>query len=126
MIAPGRRSKCSSMSSSMVANWTASVPKHSTLTLIGRYADRIRNLDLAPVGEPRRNDVLRDVARGVGSGAVDLRRVLPGERTAAVRRGPAVRVDDDLAAGQPRVPHRPADHELAGGVHVEEVPRVQP
>ena len=36
-------------------------------------------------------------------------------------RGAAVGVDDDLAAGQPRVAHRPADHELAGRVDVDEV-----
>ena len=36
-------------------------------------------------------------------------------------RSAAVRVDDDLASGQAGVAHRPADHELAGRVHVDEV-----
>eukprot|EP01035_Chromulina_nebulosa_P040592 gene40592-54887_t len=40
------------------------------------------------------------VAAGVGRRAVHLGRVLAGEGPAAVGRGAAVRVDDDLAAGQ--------------------------
>ena len=86
-----------------------------------RDADRVGDLDLAAVGEPGGDDVLRDVARGVRGRAVDLRRVLARERAAAVRRGAAVGVDDDLAAGQAGVAHRPADHELAGRVDVDEV-----
>ena len=88
-----------------------------------RDADRVRDLDLAAVGEPGGDDVLRDVARGVGGRAVDLRRILARERAAAVRRRAAVGVDDDLAAGQAGVAHRPADHELAGRVDVDEVLR---
>src|SRR5205823_9930703 len=71
-----------------------------------RDADRVRDLELAAVGEARRNDVLRDVARGVGGGAVDLRRVLAREGTAAVARRAAVRVDDDLPSGEAGVAHR--------------------
>ncbi len=48
-------------------------------------ADRIRNLDGAAVGETGGNDVLGEVTRGVGSRAVNLRRILAGERAAAVR-----------------------------------------
>ena len=38
----------------------------------------------------------------------------------------AVGVDDDLAARQPGVAHRPAEHELAGRVHVDEVALLEP
>ena len=86
-----------------------------------RDADRVRDLDLAAVGEPGGDDVLRHVARGVRRRAVDLRRVLAGERATAVRRGAAVGVDDDLAAGQAGVAHRAADHELPGRVDEDEV-----
>ena len=89
-------------------------------------ADRVGDLDLAAVGEPGRDHVLRDVARGVRRRAVDLRRVLARERAAAVRRRAAVGVDDDLPAGQARVAHRPADHELAGRVDVDEVLLLEP
>ena len=78
-----------------------------------RDADRVGDLDLAAVGEAGRDDVLRHVARGVRGRAVDLGRILAREGAAAVRRGAAVGVDDDLASRQARVAHRPADHELA-------------
>ena len=86
-----------------------------------RDADRVRDVHLAAVGEPGRDDVLRDIAGGVRGRAVDLRRILAREGAAAVARSAAVRVDDDLASRQARVAHRPADHELAGRVHVDEV-----
>ena len=78
-----------------------------------RDADRVRDLELAAVGEPGRDDVLRDVARGVRGRAVDLRRILARERAAAVAGRAAVGVDDDLAPGEAGVAHRAADHELA-------------
>ena len=84
-----------------------------------RDADRVRDLDLAPVGEAGGDDVLGDVARGVRGGAVHLRRVLAGERAATVASHAAVGVDDDLAAGQAAVAHRAADLELAGRVDEE-------
>ncbi len=40
--------------------------------------------------------------------------------------GAAVGVDDDLAAREPRVPHRAPDHEAAGRVHVHEVLVLEP
>ena len=85
-----------------------------------RDADRVGDLDLAAVGETGGDDVLRHVARRVRGRAVDLRRVLAGERAAAVRGRAAVGVDDDLAPGQAGVAHRAADHELAGRVDVDE------
>ena len=82
-----------------------------------RRADRVCHLKLAPVGQAGRDDVLRDVARHVRGRSVDLRRVLAAERAAAVRRYAAVRVDDDLAAGEPGVGLRAADLEPSGRVH---------
>src|SRR5271170_3199445 len=49
-----------------------------------RDADRVSNLQLEAVGEPRRDDVLRDVPGRVRGRPVDLGRILPGERAAAV------------------------------------------
>src|SRR5205085_4942122 len=63
-----------------------------------RDADRIGHLELETVRQPGGHDVLRDVPRHVRAGPIDLRRVLPRETAAAVRRHPAVAVDDDLAA----------------------------
>ncbi len=93
-----------------------------------RHADRIGHLHLATLGDAGGDDVLGDVARGVGGRTVDLGRVLAGERAAAVAGHAAVGVDDDLAAGQAAVADRPADHELAGRVDVHLVLRqsVQP
>src|SRR5438445_11633455 len=64
-----------------------------------RDADDVRDLDLAAARETGRDDVLRDVTRGVRAGPVDLRRVLAAESAAAVRRVAAVRVDEDLTSG---------------------------
>ncbi len=83
------------------------------------HADGVGNLDLATLGEAGGDDVLRHVAAGVGGGAVDLGRVLAGERAAAVAGHAAVGVDDDLASGQAAVADRAADHEVAGRVDVE-------
>ena len=78
-----------------------------------RDADRVGDLHLGAVGQAGGDDVLGDPARGVGGRAVDLRRVLAGERAAAVAGHAAVGVDDDLAAGQARVADRAADDEAA-------------
>ena len=80
------------------------------------HADRVGDLDLAAVGRAGRHDVLGDPAGRVRGRAVDLGRVLARERTAAVATHAAVRVDDDLAAGQAAVAVRAADHEVAGRV----------
>ena len=85
-----------------------------------RDADAVRDLDLEPVGEARGDDVLGDPAGGVGGRAVDLRRILAAESATAVAGHAAVRVDDDLAAGQARVAHRPAGDEPAGRVDVDD------
>jgi len=86
------------------------------------HADRIRHLDLAALGQTGRHDVLGHVARRIGSGAIDLGRILAREGAAAMPGHAAVGVDDDLAAGQTAVAHRAADDEAAG--RVDEVTRV--
>src|SRR5207247_9422350 len=82
-----------------------------------RTADDVRDLHLEAIGESRVHDVLRDVARGIRGGAVDLRRVLAAERAATVPCVAAVAVDDDLAAGEAGVAHRPAARKGARAVH---------
>ncbi len=79
-----------------------------------RDADRIRKLQRAAIGEACSDDVLGEIAGGVGGRAVDLGRVLAGERAAAVRGRAAVSVDDDLTAGEAAVAVGAADEELAG------------
>src|SRR5262249_46623301 len=66
-------------------------------------------------GQLRSDHVLGNPAQRVRSRTVDLGRVLAGERATAVPGVTAVRVDDDLAAGQPGVAHGAADLEAAGG-----------
>jgi hypothetical protein len=82
----------------------------------GRLADGVRHLHLDALGEACGHRVLGHPAHRVGGGAVDLGRVLAGERAAAVAGEPAIGVDDDLAAGEARVSHRAAHDEPAGGV----------
>src|SRR3954471_20304762 len=79
-------------------------------------ADRVRDLELAPLREAGGDHVLRDVPRHVCGGPVDLRRIFARERSAAVRGHAPVRVDDDLAAGETGVGLGAADLEAAGGV----------
>src|SRR5262249_20397715 len=82
-------------------------------------ADRVSDLDHAPVGEAGRHYVLGDVPSHVGGRPVDLGRVLAREGAAAVRTRAAVGIDDDLAARHPRVPHRSTGDEAPGRVDVE-------
>src|SRR5690606_23487177 len=81
----------------------------------------IRHLDLAPTGQARGHDVLGDPAHRIGARPVHLRRVLAGEGSASVAGHAAGGVDDDLASGQPGVPHRATDHTLAGRVDEQPV-----
>ena len=82
-------------------------------------ADGIGDLDGAALGDAGRDHVLGEIARRIGRGAVDLGRVLAGERAAAVRSVAAVGIDDDLAAGQPAVAIGTADDEIAGWIDQE-------
>src|SRR5215212_6591030 len=58
------------------------------------------------------------MTRCISSRAVDLRRVLARECTAAMGRSATVCVDDDLAPGDARISLRPADLEASGRVDV--------
>ena len=68
-------------------------------------ADGVGKLDRAAIGEARRDDVLREIARRIGRRAVDLGRVLARERAAAMRCRAAIGIDDDLASGQAAYRH---------------------
>ena len=125
MIAAGRRSKTSAdRRAGSCAGSTCSVPNVSTNSPTGRgLADRVGDLHLDPVGQPGGHRVLGHPAHRVRGRPVDLRRVLAGERAAAVPGHAAVGVDDDLAAGQAGVAHRAADDEPAG--RVDQQPHVR-
>src|SRR6267154_4512417 len=75
------------------------------------YADGVRELHFDAISELRGNDVLGDVARHVASRTVDLRRIFSRKCSTAVTSHATVGVDDDLAAGESRIAHRPADDE---------------
>src|SRR5262249_33192709 len=81
-------------------------------------ADRVGQLDLAALGQAGGDDILGDVAGGVGGRAVDLGRIFAREGTAAVAGQSPAGIDDDFAAGETGVPHRAAGDEAAGGIHV--------
>ena len=76
-----------------------------------RNADRVRQLHERAFAEAALHHRLRHLPADVRRRAIDLRRILPGERAAAVRAPPTVRVDDDLAPGEPSVTLRAADDE---------------
>ncbi len=63
-----------------------------------RDANGIRQLNFAALRQPRRDDVLRNVARRIRRRAVNLRRVFAGERAAAVRGIAAVGINENLGA----------------------------
>ena len=118
MIAAGRMSKTSRTSASSFSRVDlrrAERLDHDRHRV--RDADRVRDLRLAPLGEAGGDDGLRDLAHRVRGRAVDLGRVLAGERAATVAGHAAVGVDDDLAAGEAAVGVRAAELELAGRVH---------
>src|SRR5437879_11264357 len=68
-----------------------------------RTPDRVRDLDLAPFSKAGCGEVVGHVAGRVCGGPVDLARVFAAEVAAAVAGYSPVRIDDDLASGEPRV-----------------------
>ena len=127
MIAAGRRSNTSRTASAICRRHAALGAERldHDRDRMGD-ADRVGHLHLAAIGEPGGDHVLRDPARGVRGGAVDLGRVLAREGAAAMARHAAVGVDDDLAPGQAAVAHRTADHEAARRVDEHEVAIAEP
>src|SRR5262249_19890193 len=82
------------------------------------HADGVGELHLAHIGQAGRDHVLCDIAGHVRRRAIDLGRILAGERAAAVGAAAAVAVYDDLATGEARVAVRAADDEATSGVDV--------
>src|SRR5262249_55754168 len=81
-----------------------------------RNADGIGYLNLEALGQARRDDVLGDVAGGIGGAAVHFRRIFARESATAMTRHATVGVQDDLAARQASVTHWPTHDEAPGGV----------
>ncbi len=117
MIAPGRRSKCcvDQIGDLLFFDPARAEALDEDGDRLGD-ADRIGDLDLAAVGQTCGDDVLGHVARRVRRRPVDLGGIFAGERSAAVTGHAAVGVDDDLAAGEAGIAHRPADDEAPGRV----------
>ena len=92
-------------------------------------SDRVCKLHLALCRDARRHDVLCDVARHIGSGSVDLCRVLSGKGSAAMRRMSSVSVYYYLTPREARVSHRSAYDESAcrvdeiSGLLIDEIRR---
>src|SRR4051812_30558197 len=82
------------------------------------HADCVRQLHFATLCQSGGNNVLRNVARHVTSGAIYLCRILARERSPAVTSHAAVCVDDNLASCEAGIPHRPTDYEAARGINV--------
>ena len=85
----GRRSKCSATSVPMLSSGITAGAlgvDHDVHRL--RNADRVGDLHLALARQACRDDVLRDIACRIRGGAIDLGRILAGERAAAVRAAP--------------------------------------
>jgi len=82
--------------------------------------DGVGDLDQDALAESGLDERLGDPASGVGGGPIHLGEVLAGEGAASVGAPSAVRVHDDLTAGQSGVTHGTADDELAGRLQVED------
>src|SRR5262249_29657725 len=81
--------------------------------------DCVSELHFALRRELRRDDVLRDPAAHVSGATVHLRRVLAGERAAAMTAHATVGIHDDLAPGEPGVALWAAHNEAAGWIDEE-------
>ena len=83
------------------------------------HADGIGQFDLAAAGKAGSHDILGHPAGCVGSGAVHLGGVFPGEGAAAVAAITAVGVHNDLPAGEAAIAHGAADDKPASGVDID-------
>ena len=82
------------------------------------HADGVGHLNFTTLGQAGSDDILGDIAPGVGRAAIYFGWILAGEGATAMARHAAVGVDDDLAAGQAAVAHRAPNHEVTGRVDV--------
>jgi len=82
------------------------------------YADGISELNFTLLGQAGGDDVLGNVASHVGSGTIDLGRILAAESAAAVTAGAAIGIDDYFPAGYAAIAVGAAENEPAGGVDV--------
>mmetsp|Transcript_5690 Transcript_5690/g.13178 ORF Transcript_5690/g.13178 Transcript_5690/m.13178 type:complete len:398 (-) Transcript_5690:344-1537(-) len=84
-----------------------------------RHADRIRELHESPLAEAGLDNRLGHPAARIRRRTVDLRRVFAREGAAAMRSPTAVRIDNDLAAGQACVALWATDDELSRRINVQ-------
>ena len=76
-------------------------------------------LNFAFIRQPGRNDILCRIAGVVGSGTVNLGRILAAESAPAVTADPAVGINDNFSPGESCITMRPADDELAGWIDIK-------
>src|SRR6218665_1858708 len=121
MMPRGRRSKCCLISAAMRSSAITPVPSVYTVMFIGSatpiaQATWIWHWRARPAATP-----LFGTWRGAGGGggSADFGGVFAADPAAAMRAGPAIGVDDDLAARQAAVALRAAGDEAAGGVDQE-------
>ena len=81
-----------------------------------RMADGVRELHFAFFRQASSHHVLGDPATHVCRAAIDFARIFSRKRAAAMSAHSAVRVNNDLAAGQAGVALRTANDEIAGRI----------
>jgi len=81
--------------------------------------DGIRKLNKSAASKASSNERLGDPAAEVGSGTIDLRKVLAREGTTTVSTPATVRVDDDLAASETGITLGTTDDEETGGLDLD-------
>src|SRR5215510_8964566 len=81
-------------------------------------SDRVSELNFASLRKSRRYNVLCNMACHVGSGTINLCRILAAECTTTVTAHAAVGIDDNLSPSQAGVSHRPSNDETPCGIDV--------
>ena len=83
------------------------------------HANGVRELNIGPIDKTRSDNIFREVARGISSRAVNLRRIFPRERAAAVWGHAAISIDDNFTSCQARISVRTANNEFTRWVDVK-------
>jgi hypothetical protein len=86
--------------------------------LVGCYTNGIRNLHQHFVANTGSYQVFSNVTGSIRSRTVYLAGIFSAEGTTAVRTFAAIRIYNDLAAGQSGIAMRTANHKLAGRIDV--------